>query len=166
MVDDTEKHAIHSSIREEYVEYIFLGKLCSFAWKTGRFVEIARSNTDAFGYDIILTNSGIVRHVQLKATREGGKTSFQKINAALANAPNGCVVWMYVDNPTLKPIRYGWFGGAPGQQLPPLGEIAAKHTKANAEGVKAQRSGIRKVAKSRFDWLDGIEPVFDRLFKE
>lgn len=161
---EREKHSLHSSIREEYVEYVFLGELCSFAWEAGRFVEIARSNTDAFGYDVILTSGGIVRHVQLKATHEGGRAAHQNINANLSKAPSGCVIWMYVEGKTLRPTRYGWFGASAGQALPPLGDRVAKHTKANAEGEKSMRPGIFKVSKSKFEWLHGIEEVFDRLF--
>ncbi len=163
-MDPKEKHSEFSSIREEYVEYMFLAQLCSHAWKTGRFVEIARSNTDAFGYDIILTCEGVVRHVQLKATREGGAAGDQRINENLAKAPGGCVVWMFVENDTLQPIRFGWFGGAGQQPLPDLGGNVARHTKANSAGEKLHRPNIRKVSKSRFDWLESVEQVFERLF--
>lgn len=159
-----DKHSHHSSIREEYVEYIFLAELCSYAWRTDQFIGIARPATDAFGYDVILTRKGQARHVQLKATVEGGKASYQTINVNLADAPSGCVIWLFIDRDSLKPTKFAWFGNRSGEQLPPLGDEVGKHTKGDADGNKGFRPSTRKVLKPRFDWLENIEQVFNRLF--
>ncbi len=159
-----EKHSLRSSEREEYVEYIFLAALCSHGWATDRFAEVSRSKTDAFGYDLVLSSGLVTRHVQLKASRMGGAARSQKINQALTQKPSGCVVWLKVDSDTLLPKSYGWLGSSPGLQLKDLGTKIAKHTKANAEGVKNLRQNIRQVGWTKFTPLASIGEVFDALF--
>ena len=101
-----DKHHLHSSTREEYVEYILLAELCSFGWSRDRFVEVARTQTDAQGYDLMLACDGVIRHVQLKASKAGGRTATQNVNVALADKPGGCVVWIVVEPETLRPEAY------------------------------------------------------------
>lgn len=159
-----QKHSLRSSEREEYVEYIFLAALCSHGWAQDRFVEVARSKTDAFGYDLVLGSGSVTRHVQLKASRMGGATRSQKIHTALLEKPSGCVVWIKVDSDTLAPRAYAWLGAGPGQKLDSLGEKVARHTKANAQGVKNLRENVREVPERDFTPLPTIGAVFDALF--
>ena len=159
-----EKHSQRSSEREEYVEYMFLAALCSHGWANDRFVEVSRSKTDAFGYDLVLSSGLVTRHVQLKASRKTGATRAQKINQALAQKPSGCVVWMKIDDNTLVPESFGWLGSAPGLPLLDLGDRIAKHTKSNSHGVKGLRPNIREVGWGNFDHLTEIGEVFDALF--
>ncbi|WP_370401287.1 hypothetical protein [Sulfitobacter sp. JB4-11] len=161
-----EKHTLYSSIREEYIEYVFLSEICSNAWAADKFISIARSQTDAFGYDVILTCDGMSRHVQLKAMAEGGKASFQKVNTGLSKAPSGCVVWLIVDRDRLQIKSIGWFGAKPGKPLPDLGDEIAMHNKGNKDGLKKERPNIRKVKKSRFEWLDNTDQLICRLFEQ
>jgi hypothetical protein len=56
-----------------------------------------------------------------------------------------------------------WFGGDPGDQMPPLGEKVARHTKPNAMLKKADRPAHRVIAKKQFASLDTIEDVISRL---
>ena len=159
-----EKHSLRSSEREEYVEYIFLGSLCSYAWENNRFLEVARSKTDAFGYDLVLSSGSVTRHVQLKASRSLGKTSRQKINKALGQKPSGCVIWVKINDDTLAPEIFGWPGGAPGDRMSDFGTRIAKHTKANAQGVKNLRPNIREVGWGEFKHFSTIGEVFVALF--
>ncbi|MFY0618799.1 hypothetical protein [Shimia sp.] len=160
------KHSLHSSVREEYLEYIFLAQLCSYAWQTDQFVEVARSHTDAFGYDLVLNCNGVTRHTQLKASVAEGSRTDQSVNVALAGKESGCIVWMIVDPDTLIPQFFLWFGGKAGTPLPDLGDKLAKHTKGNAEGQKAERKNIRKLGKSKFEKLNSVGEVFSRLFEK
>lgn len=89
-----DKHFVHSAQREEYVEYMVLAQLCAIGWQRDRFIEVARAQTDAHGYDLVLGCHGITRHVQLKANKAGGRTRLQKINSALARKEGGCVLWV------------------------------------------------------------------------
>ena len=48
--------------------------------------------------------------------------------------------------------------------MPELGDVVAKHTKANAEGVKLERPDSREISLSRFESLGGVGDLLDRLF--
>lgn len=159
-----DKHSLRSSEREEYVEYAFLAQLCSYDWSVDRFVEVSRAQTDAHGYDLVLSCEGVTRHVQLKASKAEGSTRAQKINLALTKKPSGCIVWMKVNPDTLEPQVFGWFGNSAGQGLLDLGDRVAKHTKANSLGNKSERPNLREVAWSRFTKFNQIEELFSQLF--
>jgi hypothetical protein len=72
--------------------------------------------------------------------------------------------WSRRPNENRVDIQYRWFGGIPGEPLPDLGDVVAKHAKANAAGVKLERPGIRKVNLGRFERLDGPQELLERLF--
>ncbi len=79
--------------------------------------------------------------------------------------PSGCVVWVYFDPESLEIGPFLYFGGAPGEKLPNLDSFRpAKHTKGNAQGVKAERLNHRVVGKSRFTYIESIEDLWQRLF--
>jgi len=90
-MNDTTIHSNDSSLREQYLEYVFLADLCREMWKRGEPVDVLHSHTDRSGYDLLLEANGIQRHVQLKSSFEGAKTSRQNINIRLAERPSGCV---------------------------------------------------------------------------
>lgn len=111
--------------------------------------------------------AGCYDNVQIKSRALTGKTSRYKINTRLAERPSGCVVWVgWSQRPDSHRVdmEYRWFGGAPGEPLPELGDVVAKHSKANAQGVKLERPGIRILNLGRFDRLKGISELLDRLF--
>ena len=146
------------------MEYILLAALCSEGWRRGRLLEVARASTDAHGYDLILSEGGTTRHVQCKASVEGGRTAAQAIHLNLASRTGGCVIWMIEDAENLRLKRFGWFGGGLGAPLPPLGDREVRHTKGDSEGAKAVRPNLRRLPRGAFEWLEGVEAVFDRLF--
>ena len=158
-------HFLHSSYREKLVEHLFVGELLRHLWlRQIVSVSVLRPEVDNAGYDIVLTQGRTVRHVQLKCSRHGARAASQSINTSLGLQPSGCVVWLDID-PQLGFARFGWFGGAPGAPLPSLDKYPiAKHTKANAQGVKALRPAIRKVPKSEFTFLPDIAGLIDVLF--
>lgn len=153
-----------SSLREQNLEYGFLDGLCRVMWKRGELMDVLHSHTDQSGYDLLLDAGGVQRHIQLKSSYIGAKTSRQKINLRLAERPSGCVVWVRFDPQTLSQNSFLWFGGAPGQPLPELGDRVARHTKGDAEGTKAERQGIRVLNKGAFETIDSFELLADRLF--
>lgn len=150
--------------REKVLEHVFLGEVSKRLLKaTGQGPEILRAEHDSFGYDTVLEFGGVMRHVQLKIMRKGGKRTHVEIHTALAAKPGGCVVWMQVDEEyELGP--FGWFGGAPGQPLPPLGDRVVRHSKADGSGYKAVRPNLRSAPKSRFVFLKSIDEVVGALF--
>lgn len=107
----------------------------------------------------------ITRHVQLKASRRDASTSVQKVHVQLAEKPSGCIIWVQFDPKTLALGPFLWFGGEPGQPLPDIsGFQIAKHTKANARGVKLERPRIRNIPKRKFQLVDTVEELYCNLF--
>ena len=157
-------HNDASSLREQYLEYGFLGELCREMWKRGVEMDILRSHTDRSGYDVLLEAGGIERHVQLKSSFIGAKTARQKINVRLADRPSGCVIWVRFDSETLELVDFLWFGAEPGKTIPDLGDKIGKHTKANKDGHKSNRSAIRMLNKGQFQTVPTIAKLADRLF--
>ncbi|MEM7710316.1 MAG: hypothetical protein AAF264_06100 [Pseudomonadota bacterium] len=157
------RHYEQASLREEYTEYVFLGRLCQAAWVQGRSMEVLRSATDAFGYDLVLSSGGVDRHVQLKTTKVGGKRSRITVNRTLAEKASGCVVWLSVhpDRLDIRTIR--WAGRAPGKRLA-LPDRILRHTKGDRTGHKAARPNMTYLNKGEFEELDDIDRVLDRLF--
>jgi hypothetical protein len=157
-------HSTASSLREQYLEYGFLDGLCKVMWKRGVPMDVLRSHTDQSGYDLLLEAQGIGRHVQLKSTYNGGRTSKQSINSRLADRPSGCVVWIWFDKDTLEQTSFRWFGAEPGKPLPSLPDRIGKHSKGNAHGFKADRPTMRIVNKGEFESIAGFEELAGRLF--
>lgn len=84
---------------------------------------------------------------------------------ALAAEPSGYVLCLGFDEATLALGPFLWFGGRPGEPLPAMsGFRTTRHTKANAQGVKAERPNIRVVPKTNFEALGSVGEVAERLF--
>jgi hypothetical protein len=161
----SEKHFRKSAAREKIVEHVFAARLLQYAWSVDVDLEVLRSEVDAAGYDLVLEANGIIRHVQLKATVVGGKRARVDAHVRLSEKPGGCIVWLDVSNHDLDIVGIRWFGGESGQPLPPIVDYpVAKHTKANAQGIKTARPDKRQVPQSAFQSVVDIEALFVRLF--
>lgn len=163
---DTQTHSLRSSHREALLEHLFAGEIMKRLWLRGDWrLEVLKPQVDDSGYDIVLEANGVVRHVQLKASFTGSTIRDAKVNALLAAKPSGCVVFMWFDQKTLDLGPFAFFGGAPGEKLPDItGMKIGRHTKGNAQGVKAERPNIRTVPLSQFEELRDIDDVVERLF--
>ncbi|UKK86192.1 hypothetical protein L7H23_08885 [Sphingopyxis sp. BSN-002] len=155
----------HSQLREKTFERLFLAELSKTLLLERRIAfEVLRSEFDASGYDVVVTAGPIMRHIQLKVTRVGGKRRHVDIHTELSDRPGGCVIWMMANPETLGIGPFYWLGGEPGAPLiVPDGKIT-RHSKANASGVKAERQALRNVSKRHFHRYDGIGDVADALF--
>ena len=160
-----DKDILHSSYREKLVEHLFVGELLRHLWLRNIVsVSVLRPEVDNAGYDIVLTHSHTVRHVQLKCSRHDAAAASQKINASLGDQPSGCVIWLEIDQ-ELNFHRFLWFGEPPGKPLPNLdGFPIAKHTKPNMQGIKVPRLGIRKIPKGAFEPLADMASLIDVMF--
>ena len=160
------KHFEHSSFREKLIEYLFMGEMLKLSWQKGDCqLEVMKPEVDNAGCDIVLENNNIIRHIQLKASRVGSKTSRQNINNRLATKPSGCVIWIMFDENTLELCSFYFFGAEAGKPLTGLGDAKiAKHTKGNASGFKAERPNIRTIHKGQFTRYDNIEDLYGILF--
>jgi hypothetical protein len=159
-------HSEHSMLRELIIEHVFIGEGLRKFWRCGiTDVEVLRSEIDAFGYDLVMSRGEIVRHVQLKTTKVGGKADEVKVGLTLMKKPSGCVVWILVDPATLNMESFLWFGGAPGEPLPDISDLkVARHTKGNASGEKKERKDHRFVKRSSFEKLKTLDDVLAKLF--
>lgn len=160
--------AVNSSALEHVLEHVFLSELLQEAWfGRGAVIDVLHTSVDAFGYDVVLEHDSVIRHVQLKARRLSGRQSRLKVNSLLATRPSGCVVWMGWERAPATnrlSIEYRWFGGLPGERLPALGDVVAKHAKANAAGVKLGRLGIRVLGLGLLEKVDGTAELLVKLF--
>ena len=155
----------HSVLREKVVEHVFIAELSrSLILDLKMPFEVLRSEFDAFGYDLVIEANGVLRHIQLKATRASGARASVDVQLALANKPGGCVVWLVVDPATLEPGPFYWFGGRPAAPLPALGERAVRHSRADAAGDKKVRPGLRRIPRGMFTRIDTIRELAITMF--
>lgn len=155
----------HGSVLvEKTLEYQLLGALTAELLRRGMRYEVLRGDFDRDGHDIVIEADGVMRHVQLKCMAAGGKTARVPVSTRLRYKPSGCVVWMTYDPATLTLKSLRWFGGSPGTRLPDLGERVARHTRGNIEHVKALRPFIRILPARKFEAVQDIAALADRLF--
>lgn len=163
--DVNSPHYVDSSAREKLVEHVFLGDLLRALWQRNvADVAVLRPEVDSGGYDLALEHRGLVRHVQLKSSHRDAKRAAITANVRLLDRPSACILWIYFNSDTLLLGPFLWFGGAPGEKIPTLGEKVATHTKHNAQGKKGARPGHRVIPKSSFTKLDTIDEVVQWLF--
>lgn len=155
----------HSGMREKLMEHMFIGELLRTLWIEGIYdVEIARSEVDNLGADLIISQGKITRHVQLKSSATTGKTSDQKLNLLLGGKPSGCVIWIVFEKDSMKIKHFLWFGGEPGEQLPDISYLKeGKHSKGNKDGEKLIRPMIRTINKGAFTKVETMEGVITKL---
>ena len=127
-------------------------------------LAVSHSEVDNSGYDVILEARGILRHIQLKAMHKAARRRSVDVQMRLGHKPNGCVVLMIHDPQTLALETYRWFGRAPGERLPELGAKVTRHSKGNAQGVKAERPALREVPISQFTAVRDVGELVTRLF--
>jgi len=163
--DEETSHYLYSTLRERIVEHVFVGDALRWLWQRNvTDVEVLRSEFDAGGYDLVMSYRKIVRHIQFKTTMVNGKAASIKASLKLMDKPSGCIIWIIVTS-ELVLHSYLWFGGPPGQPLPDIQDMRiARHTKANAEGKKAERPDHRIVPRGRFERLGSLDEVLERLF--
>ncbi len=165
VADDQISHFIHSTLRERIVEHVFIGDALRRLWQLGvTDVEVLRSEFDAGGYDLVMSRKEIVRHIQFKTATIEGKTAGIKASIKLMEKPSGCILLILV-TPALQLQSYLWFGGLPREPLPDIKDMrVAKHTKANAKGIKAELPNQRVIPRKEFTRLETLDEVLQQLF--
>lgn len=155
----------YSQLREKTFERIFLAELSkTLLLERGMAFEVLRSEFDAGGYDVVLAAGSVMRHVQLKVTRVGGKRRHVDIHTAMSDRPGACVIWMMANPDTLGIGPFYWLGNEPNVPLVIPAGTVTRHSKANASGIKTERQALRNVPKSRFLRYDRISEIADALF--
>lgn len=154
-----------SSTREKILEHRFIADVTAELWARGIFdFAVSHSEVDNSGYDLILEALGVTRHVQLKAMHLRSTTTEFPVQARLEDKPSACVILMLHDARTLAIAQYRWFGAAPGERLPSLGERIGRHSRPNIQGIKSERPMIRRLARRRFETIGDVPMLVDRLF--
>jgi hypothetical protein len=160
----SDAHTHHSTLRERIVEHAFVGDALRLLWRRGvADVEVLRPEFDAHGYDLVMARGAVVRHIQLKTGKQKrpGKVS---LPLALAAKPSGCAVWIRVTD-ALDMGPYHWFGGAPGEPLPPIDAFPApRRATHNSLGVRPERRNHREVPGTAFRRLETLDEVLAELF--
>lgn len=145
---------------EKLMEHLFLSEVLQECWFGRRqVVEVLRAEVDAAGYDLVLEAGGVIRHVQLKASRKDGKTSRQTINRKLAAREGGCVVWINydVDETTGRAnLRYRWWDSA----VKALPDVVGRNPR-----TRKERPETAVLKKSDFELIDDTSGLIDRLFQ-
>ena len=156
----------NSSLREKILEHQFVGELLRVLWCKGlRDVELLKAEVDAGGYDLVLECNGATRHVQLKSSYRGAKTSRVNIHVGLQRRHSGCVIWIMFDPATMRIGPFLWLGNPPDQPTPGFGERVGRHSKGDQHGRKALRPNIRVVSRSEFTILATMEDLAGALFE-
>lgn len=160
---------LKSSFYEQLVEHVFIAEVLQEVWfGFDQTIEVLRSEVDNSGYDIVFECNRILRHVQLKTSKENAKAASQKVNVALAQKPSGCIIWLFrqedVENRRMK-LSYRYFGGPAGEPLPSIeGLQTAKHTKRDLAGVRKERPAIKVVPRSKFVEIESTRDLVALLF--
>lgn len=96
----------NSKTQEQYAEYYFLKELILAAATQGKKLNIARSDFDAFGFDLLISevtsNPILTIELQLKAT--SGKNNLWDVHKSLLNSKTGRVVLVDLSKNTEQPV--------------------------------------------------------------
>lgn len=161
-------HTLNSSYREILIEHIFIGEIMRRLWLRGiTQFEVLQPQVDDSGYDLVIEANDVVRHIQLKSSFDSAATGQVRASLKLGRKPSACIVWVRFDPETMELGPFLWFGGAPGDPIPDLEQFkVAKHTRANAQGVKQERPNQRSIPRSKFESLKSYDALVARLFGE
>lgn len=143
--------ATHSTWFENIQEHRFIIDLShSLYHRRGRLLNVLRSEVDAFGFDLTVSDGHEVRNIQLKAraNKRDAPNSYQ-ISESLWQIEGACVIWIMWDFESFNPHYYHLFGCP----MPPI----RKFTK----GKGKRRLVSPRAAKHR---RKSIDEICDLLF--
>ncbi|MCI4317059.1 MAG: hypothetical protein L3J96_00840 [Thermoplasmata archaeon] len=168
MPENNWRDSVQSRDREMMLEHLFLSRLLRESWSRRQTtIEVLRPDVDSSGYDLVLEQGRIVRHVQLKASRAGSQPGYLDLNIGLTGKPAGCAIFMIFEegDPEQKlNLRYFFLGGGPREPLDLSRYPIARRTTANRQGVRPLRQNTRRVPRREFRELPEIGAVYDALF--
>lgn len=156
----------NSSYREILIEHLFVGEIMRRLWlRNITQFEVLKPQVDDSGYDLVLEANGVVRHVQLKSSFDEATTRHVRASLKLLLKPSACVIWVRFNPATMKLGPFLWFGGPPGQPIPAIGDFkVARHTRANAKGIKKERPQQRAIPRARFESIPDFDGLVVKLF--
>lgn len=162
-------HSSHQSVyREKIIEHHLVSCLLIEDWRRGSpDLDILHPEIDRFGYDLLLQRGSVSRYVQLKSSLVTAKTAVQNIHVDLLDKRGGCIIWVLV----LANLEVDSFltlipspSSTINEHLNNEEFKVAKHSKANAQGVKLERPHLRVIPRATFTPLHGILALMAALF--
>ena len=165
MSDQVALHYTNSTLRERIVEHVFVGEALRALWRRGIVdVEVLRAEFDAHGYDLVMSRGKVTRHIQFKTGTRPKPLRKVIIARAMEAKPSGCVLWISISQ-DLDLLSFWWFGGEPGDKIPPLSGFAnARRIGRQASGNRPERSAQCSIPPSRFRCLTSVDEVLETLF--
>lgn len=155
------RYATMSSYFASLAEHVLLADLMTYGWyERGISLQVLRAEVDVAGYDVVLADDRVLRHVQFKA----GQRSPVPISLRLCEAPSGCVVWARLREPSdgWRPkVEYRYLGGAPGDRLT-VEELGDRVTRRPKSGTL--REGHRDVNWTAMEGPFDGAGLYERLF--
>jgi hypothetical protein len=150
------------------IEHLFVGEMMRRLWLRGiAQFEVLKPEVNDGGYDLVVEANGIARHIQLKSSFKGARTGQVKVSLNLAHKPSACVIWILFDSGSMELGPFLWFGGRPGEAMPAIDDFKkAKHTRANADGVKKERPNQRSIPRAQFERIEEFDKLVSRMFGE
>ncbi len=156
-----------SSYRESLFTQLFIAELLQGCWIAGLAeLEIDLPSVDFQGYDLVATCDGVVRHIQLKATR--GRIA---IHRAMAQKPSACLINLepsVAGPPERIQFTYRFFGASAGKPLvlDELRPARKVYNTRNREGVfaKAERANHVVVPARSFRRINDVVTLARVLF--
>ncbi len=138
---------------EAALRHAFIAELYSYLWAKNPDIalRVYEADADDMGFDVVLSQGVITRHVQLKSIFEGSTTKHVNLRDCLTSLSGGCAVVCFYRASDLKIVRYGFLGFTSDRESLKFTAFSlAKHTRGNAAGVKKMRSDTRKIPLSAF----------------
>lgn len=141
---------------ENMIEHLFLGQLLAEMWcAQGKVVEISKADTDAWGYDLVLSSDAVTWHVQMKTSVP------VNINMRLFDKQRACVVAAI---PTIASegieLSYRFWEAKSPNGLPTAKRSVYRRGKTSRD----ERPEHRRVAAGLFDPKMDIHALALRLF--
>lgn len=145
-----------SRYREKIIEHIFISELMQAMARRGKKIELLRTDTDMFGYDLMVKWKKRFKYIQLKGkTKKGGAVKFN-IHQSLIKNDDGTIILILIDdNDVNLKLRYRIFNRSKKKEVLSSPPIRKKKDKEKycciAIGKFEPETDIDNIAKKLFD---------------
>jgi len=143
---------------ERMLEQRLTADLMETAWRQGKRIDVLRAEADDAGYTLLMDSDAASRHVAVFCSPKGAEIRHVPVPASLAERPEGCLVWVEVDDdkaPQRIEPDYLWYGDTPGYALPPLDDLRS---------VKGGHDTFYLLPRDRFTRAGSVKNLAERLF--
>lgn len=164
----TKALAQRSSRVENILTHAFIAAVAQELWKRDPWIDLQvfKADVDDSGFDLVLGCNGSMRYIQIKQTHLRGHALRYSLRHGFSKIAGGCAIVLIYDAMTLKIDHCLFYGGAPGEVMPPIGHHTLSHSpgRRTAEGVRRIRENYRDVPRKSFQGPLSISQLVDCLF--